>query len=342
MKLPLYTKITLLVVLVIVSSILVAADPPSLTDFQQFYGRIDALPNGTFTLKAAGGTSIYTTPIATDSAYGYSPVFKVYASGNPTITFYAINQLGVERQLGTVAFQGGEVTNLNFQYPSDQITPPPDTNPPANQTVANQTASSVSDDDDEEPAPTGTCLYSWICGLWTDCQNNIQTRTCLREDQCDQRLEQGEIAEVIPTPKPAEQRACTETAQQSAAICSASTKRCFGLQVQQCSADGQRWETLQTCATSCDAFTIDCKEAAPISSQTQKPFPSWIFPLIGSVVLLIVIIILLSFILGKKHKYAPAKEYIEEARMKGVSDTQIKSRLVDQGWDGQQIEKLLK
>ena len=58
--------------------------------------------------------------------------------------------------------------------------------------------------------------------------------------------------------------------------------------------------------------------------------------------LLIVIIILLSFILGKKHKYAPAKEYIEEARMKGVSDTQIKSRLVDQGWDGQQIEKLLK
>ena len=43
-----------------------------------------------------------------------------------------------------------------------------------------------------------------------------------------------------------------------------------------------------------------------------------------------------------KKKYRPVKEYIAQSRGSGISNEQIKARLVTRGWDPRKVDSLLK
>ena len=92
------------------------AAPPILTNFQQFYGTVNEMPNGTYySLNAKLGNQSFSTPIAADGKYGYSQIFKVFGSGT-TINFTVTAAGRSEVFAGTANFESGAVTLLNLQY----------------------------------------------------------------------------------------------------------------------------------------------------------------------------------------------------------------------------------
>ncbi|MBI2573674.1 hypothetical protein HYV86_07450 [Candidatus Woesearchaeota archaeon] len=200
------------------------------------------------------------------------------------------------------------------------------------------------------PPSATTCTYSWDCaGGFGACLNGVRYQTCRRIDDCDVRQRAG--AQVITTPKPQEQQACQsavtppvrEDAQSQ--VCTPYKKRCFGDDLQRCSSDGNRWDTIETCFTSCDAVTLSCEEET--LPKTLEPSPdasssnSWLLPLVGIIVLLGGMGAFFAFYVNQK-KFAPLKEYITDSRLQGYSDSQIRSRVIGEGWDAQQVDKLLK
>lgn len=188
------------------------------------------------------------------------------------------------------------------------------------------------------------CTMSWECGAWSLCRNAQQTRICFRADNCDTLLAQGQITSVISALKPREEQTCQEgTPVTPAQICSSGMKRCLGPQLQLCSTGGLQWATLQTCPSSCDPISLTCRaEQAVVPPSTQKPSSSlWVYLLAGSVVLVLVIVSISITLLNKK-KYAPAKEYIQENRARGIDDEQSREKLVEEGWDEKGVGRLFK
>ncbi len=336
-----------------------AVEPPSLTNFQQFYGTVSSLPSGSFTLKAKIGTIEVTTPIAADGKYGQAEVFKVTATGNPTIYFYVVSSLGAETNVRNVTYQSSALSELNLAYPA----PPVPSGGGAEPGAGNGTGAGAVNDTGTDTGtgttsrmrrnettrrnvtttttPT-TCLQSWQCGSWSLCRDSRQTRVCYRVDNCEVLKTQGAVVTQIP--KPLETQACLEEEVAAPSlpqiVCTANAKRCEGMRLQQCSPDGTQWGLLQSCANGCDSLALECK-TAPISPPVQKPLPVWIYYLAGSVVLAALIIIVLVSLLGKK-KYSPLKDYITQSRIKGYSDAQIRSRLIDEGWPAGKVDKFLK
>ena len=106
-----------LIVLILLSSLVVAQDPPSLTNFQQFYGQVDDLPAGDYALKVIVGEDSYTTLITADGKYGYSPTFKVRGENGQSIKFMVVDSLGIETEVGSATYQNEAVTEMDLQYP---------------------------------------------------------------------------------------------------------------------------------------------------------------------------------------------------------------------------------
>lgn len=190
-----------------------------------------------------------------------------------------------------------------------------------------------------------SCLMSWECGAWSLCRTSQQSRICFRVDNCATLQAQNPAMTITPIPKPEEERSCQDTVAVplSQQVCSPGMKRCLGSQLQLCSTEGTQWATFQTCPSSCDSISFECRtESAAPPQPLQNPSPSlWVYLLAGSIVLVLVIVSISISILNKK-KYAPAKEYIRENRARGIDDEQIRERLVDEGWDGKAVGKLLR
>lgn len=188
---------------------------------------------------------------------------------------------------------------------------------------------------------TVTCLMNWECGVWSSCINEWQTRSCLRVDNCDSLVAQG-IAALTVIPKPEEGRSCVVPI---ARVCTPNTKRCSGTNLEQCSFDGRQWNLLQSCPLGCNSFTLQCREETPPPAETveeeRKPFPAWIIYLIAALVLAGGVGAGVFFVL-RQRKDAPIKSYIKQSRGKGFPDRQIRSGLINQGWDPAKIDKLLK
>ncbi len=428
--------ITALFLIALASLAFAQNEPPSLLDFHQLYGSVTSLPSGSFTLRATVNSNQFTTPIAADARYGYSPVFRVRGQTGQKITFEVLNSLGVPTALvQNLTYEPGAQTLLVLQYPAPAQATRGCTNPsalnynasatiddgsctypaaapqnatgctiqqainynvsvtndngscvfPANVTwgCRNQSAANYNPNatiqygqclfvppaspiagcthplaTNYNPNATvnttacrypaaGECRQNWECGGWGSCLSGVQSRTCFRVDICDEQLARREIAEIIEATRPEERRACEE-AVAGAGICTPDSKRCSGNTLEQCSFDGSSWQTLEFCTDGCNSVTLRCREEAPLPPVTEsrqpaaKPgIPVWVYYGAGSLLLLVIIIIIISSIAGQK-KLAPAKEYIVEARGKGFSDTQIRQRLLQEGWEEKKVGKLLK
>lgn len=344
----------LCIVLFSLFALIAAAEeqPPSLTNFHRLYGQISNLPTGTFTLKASIGSNVYQTAI-TGGWYGVRPSFKVFGTTGQQIVFKAVSSLGAETALGNSTFQSAAVTKLDFAFPTvgANITTA-GANATSNATVpaANQ------EDDDDEDGDGGVsrrrveCRQSWECTAWSTCISSRQTRTCTDANRCAERKAAGNVTVIVNIAKPSEQQACLAQAgaqagapvQTIGTFCTADEKRCIGRQLQQCSADGQRWNTVETCEESCDPDALACIEPEEAAAKAPVAIPAWLFVVGGILLLGAAGALLVLTVLKRKKEYAPARQYIAENRSRGVPDAQIKQRLVGQGWDPEKVDSLLK
>ncbi len=355
-------KQALIVVLLIITlAFATSADnPPSLTDFQQFHGKVNNLPAGSFELVAyIGVNDVADQTLAADGTYGQSPTFKVFANNGDEITFYVENSTGGDVEVGTHVYQNKHVTELNFDYPAqpdqpgnvaednDTQTEEGDDPPPTTRRRRRGRSGRTKKSDRPPPLPsTASCLQSWHCTMYSTCSSGTQRRTCTQVDNCDVLVASGQARNITYTPKPTEQRSCeTEsTASQGNVdiICPARTKRCLGDELQICTSDGGSWERLQVCGNSCDPFSLTCEGEAPVEVlETQKPSSTWPFFLGGSLLFIAIIIVLVLFIYNEK-KFGPAKEYIKNTRAKGFPDSQIRKKLTSEGWDSSKIDKMMR
>jgi len=322
------------------------ASPPILTNFQQFYGTVSNLPNGTgYFLNAKLGNLTFTAPIAANGQYGYAIIFKVFGSGT-TINFTVTAEGRSAVPAGTTTFDSGAVTLLNPRYndstPLDTTPGTPSDTPSSSSSSSSSSGGGISTGGTLKP---NQCRQNWICGFWNDCLNDQQTRSCYRDDQCAALTLSGEVNETLPMPKPVEFRDCeTPAAPAPQQICSPNSQRCLGQQLQECLYDGKSWNTLEFCQEGCDPIRLSCRTLAP--PQVEKPFsfpviPVWIYLAAGALIL-IAIVGGMILIVHKNSKYAPAKEYIKTCRDKYISDSQIKAKLLGEGWDEKAVDKLLK
>ena len=342
----------LLIVMMLFASMVLAENPPSLTSFEQFYGQVMGLPAGSFTLRAKVGINVVGTTAIANGKYGYAPTFKITARNNETITFVVVSSLGVETGVGTAVYQEGAATVLNFGLtsvtPSQNVSPNQPSSPSSTGTSTSRSSSRGSTPSGNFPTPAaGTCLYNWECSSYSTCQNGEQTRTCRRVDNCDTLKTQGKVKDVIVLAKPLETQTCssgTTVAAPVAKICQSGFKRCNGQQVEQCSLQGDSWQFQQLCPGRCDPLTFTCVEAPTVpttTTATSKPLSSAPY-FIGGIVLLVVVIGGLVFLLYNRQKYGPIKKYIEESRGHGYSDALIRSRLMNEGWEGDEINRFLR
>ena len=344
-------KLLFAFVIILLLSLVLAQeeDPPSLTDFQQFYGQINQLPAGSNTLLARIGGASFSTAVANDGRYGYSPVFKITGQNGQEIIFVLRTQDGTETILGTHQYQNGQVTRKDFTYglrtqevqenqssaTSNETETDTETSSSTSGSRRNQTGTSSS--------PTNICTQEWSCSGWSDCQGGTQTRLCERIDNCDDRLFAGENITITSVSVPTPQQSCGVVEEpQLAQICQSNLRRCSGKLLQKCSSDGLNWETTETCSGQCDSLTLSCRDLTPsTTTTTSKGIPVWLYPVVGGIVMLVIVVGATLYFYNKK-KYRPVKEYIAQSRSSGISNEQIKARLVTRGWDPRKVDSLLK
>jgi len=317
---------------------LALAAPPSLTDFHQFYGQINDLPEGFYTLKATVGLSTYETDVAADGKFGYSPTFKVRGNNGNEVQFILVSELDTELDLGTAIYENQKVEQLILQYPIGNGS---EGSQPNNGGTTDTGGTGGSRDSRSTSSSGGTtptqCAYNWNCGLWTLCSNGRQTRSCFRIDSCDNYP----TLEIIQSAKPEETRSCgTSTSTTESGTCTVSTKRCLGKQLQQCSYDGKKWNTLQTCPDTCNSNTLTCEEGEDPDEEQPAALPSWIYFIIGGVLLLAILAVVIYWFINQR-KYSPLKKYVQESKEKGYADGKIRSALINQGWDADKVDKYL-
>ncbi len=322
---------------------LALAPPPSLTDFQQFFGTITNLPEGNAIIQAKIGSMVNAEQPVVDGVYGRSPAFKVAGSAGSTITFIILLN-GVETIVGTHPYEQNHITELNLVYPVVQpvVNETNTSQEESNQNTTSQKKKRIrreADDTPPPPLPQGTCLQSWQCSLWSSCSADAQIRTCYQVDNCNALLAAGQAREVITTPKPMERKTCESSASESVqpqSICPTGSKRCQGDELQFCT--GDVWTTLQQC-DSCNSLTLTCAEELPPA--VRKPASTWPY-FVGGSLLVLAVILVLGFFIYQQKKYGPVKGYIRNARSKGANESQLRSRLLQQGWSYDDVEKLLK
>src|SRR3989344_5135408 len=159
-------------------SIVIADNPPSLTDFQQFYGTVHNAPSGS-TLNAGIGTRTFTTAIAADGRYGYSPTFKVFAQSG-SIVFSVVSN-GLETTVGSATYENRASTNLDFTFVAGS-------GAPASSFVCNGTAPGnaalCSGDDQSLTANISRTLVA-TCGT-NKCEYNCNSGYFLNNSICVQ------------------------------------------------------------------------------------------------------------------------------------------------------------
>jgi len=345
-------KIIFFFVLLICLSFVLAVNhdtPPNLTNFQQLFGTVTGLPSGNFQVRVQIGMNTFVTAVESNGRYGYSPVLYVTGTNGEPVRFFVVDTAtGAATEVVVspqVTYQHQDVKPVNLLLGTASGTAGGQTDGGTAGGTSDSTGrsrsrdrASRSDSEGTVVQPSNTCLQSWDCQLWSDCQSGRQTRTCFRSDTCDQQLAAGSVLSITSIPKPSESQACISPTV-SDRVCPPSSKRCLANSLQECPPDGQRWTTIRSCAGGCNSISLTCNDGAPV---TRTPSIPWISIIVGGAAVLLVGFGLGIFLYLKNQKqYQPLKSYISEAKTKGLSNAQIKSTLIGQGWDAKKVGKLV-
>ena len=155
----------------------------------KFYGNVyvngQPAPDGTTILAKIEGKYDVATTTTLNGKYGYYPYyFKIYYDKPGKIINFYVN--GIDT--GTTAiFTSGTSTQLNLSITSTTTTA---TSPTG--TTGGSSPGGSSGGTTTIPATTTVvtqttvqgCQEKWTCTKWSECNNNIQTRTCTDENNC--------------------------------------------------------------------------------------------------------------------------------------------------------------
>lgn len=174
-----------------------------------------------------------------------------------------------------------------------------------------------------------TCEMEWRCSAWRSCQNGEQRRTCTRIDDCDAKLDTGEITSIIETSeaetKPCQPTRTREPVVREPAATPEPKESCF---------DGIKNQ---------NEDDVDCGGVCSECEEEGLPWFAFGIPLI---------VIILGAIGGviyyiSTHKAPPlsaAKQqqlrgYFQRHMQKGESKGQIVDNLVKGGWDKGEVKR---
>ncbi len=179
------------------------------------------------------------------------------------------------------------------------------------------------DAEDEEEVDEGkVCLYSWTCGGWSECaEGGIQSRNCVRDDSCDEELEDGDVDSILKLDKPSEKRLCGE---EGAFIPPTSSSSSEGLGLPSDSSLGLSGSS----SSSTDGVSI------------------WVYVGAGIFVVLVIGILLLLHLRKKsgltEGVKAELRSIYSQGSQRGMSKQQVTQKLIQKGWDEKMLRKFLK
>ncbi|HLD72762.1 MAG TPA: hypothetical protein VJA23_04195 [Candidatus Nanoarchaeia archaeon] len=166
------------------------------------------------------------------------------------------------------------------------------------------------------------CPYYWDCSTWSECSTvGTQTRTCLRTDDCDQKLKDKKVPSIIALPKPNEKKVCSAV----------------------------ETTTPLSSAPQPQKFTPPTPPAAPKEAIPVKEESSfWTYILIIAIVVVLIAIGALVYFL-KRGKGGLTEEVAQElsetyakGAQRGLSEEEITEKLATRGWDENTLQKFLR
>ncbi len=167
------------------------------------------------------------------------------------------------------------------------------------------------------------CPYLWDCSTWSECSAiGTQTRTCLRTDDCDQKLKDKKVPSVIALPKPSEKKVCSAV---------------------------EKTTTPPSTTPPPQKFTPPTPPSAPKETVPVKEESSfWTYLLIIAIVVVLIAIGALVYFL-KKGKGGLTDEVAQElsetydkGAQRGLTEEEITEKLTTRGWDENTLQKFLR
>ena len=171
-----------------------------------------------------------------------------------------------------------------------------------------------------------TCEYNWQCTTWSDCLNNVQTRSCQRTDDCDAKFTAGTATSLIVKPQPEQQKSCV-SAPASEPIVAASCTDSIKNQ---------------------NEVEVDCGGVCPVCAEKATPWYYYALPA-GIILVLIIIGIAAVYVLRERAAItlSPAliqqlQSYFQRNMQRGLSKEQVIDNLIKGGWEKKVVKKFLK
>ncbi len=356
----------------------VVSSPPSFEN-QQFYGKVTwsagvAPKQVIFVAEGKTFSSQITTMPCIDvtctGSYGSSKdsIVRVQVKAGSSIEVFVDTV-----KVMTVVYNAGEATKLDLVVPksasvggnvleqnqnTSTSTGNEGTNTPSTNTntSASSTSPPVNKSKSVEPSLSGsssgilptTCTRGWECGEWQACVGGEQGRSCIDANDCSEKLKTGKVGSIKELPKPKEIQGCVEGAgvitqqvNQQEVLPSAVSS---GV-VPQEKPVVQQPKTYATCSDGIQNQNeegVDCGGLCGACSSGLTV----VYYIVGIVVLMGLGVGGYFFV---KSRSGLDEEVMEELRgaynsgeQKGLSDSEITSKLVARGWDEGELEKFLK
>ena len=199
----------------------------------------------------------------------------------------------------TVEIQQCTEDNTSLDLPPDEL------NLPEEEPTPDETPDSAA----KPKSSLASCSYQWDCSTWSICENDQQRRTCSRSDDCNARVQAGELLEVKIIPKPEEVKLCS-------------------------SGDAEPEDLLPPV------------EQSPLSLM-DKVKENLVVVISVIAALLLVIGLIIFLLVHNSSSLAPAKKaqiqrYLQTSLKRGVSKQQAVANLVKAGWKENDVKKVIK
>ncbi len=181
------------------------------------------------------------------------------------------------------------------------------------------------------------CIESWICGVWSSCSGNQQTRSCLDEHFCGAVLNKPELS-----------RSCSDSGSSSGGSSGSGISNTNSGNTLSDSELEQNqdlyFEPTDPNDVLVEGELTDSKDLVGNQKKSSIDVKDILF-ILGSLFLLIVIVVLSYLIYTKLNKKKVSPElsgYILRQRVKGATNQQIRQALMNSGWSDDDVNLALR
>ena len=335
-----------LLILLALTFLVLAAEEPPVLDNHQFYGQVQWDKNVTIApavVIAKVGETSYVSSVETGgtcdalvckSKYGYTEIIRVQATAGAQIEIFLDNEL-----IESIAYEANKAQKYDINIAAVPFSCDPDwdcdawtncTNgtkshfcvdknkcDPAelNKTITNKCGTVVNVTTNVTSTPI-VCFYVWDCSSWSACINNQKSRTCTRTDSCDTKLAAGDVDSIVKTPKLSEKDVCIST-------------------------------TTPTPSAAEPEVPAFPEQTIPEPAEEKS---NLLYYIIGFVVFILIVggVLVYFFVIKKggsaieDNVKSQLSSVFNRGKQGGLSEGQVKEKLVGKGWDEGIVKKFLR